>query len=32
MRLPHLTAFDISEIGREVRAVLTEMSGDTARS
>jgi hypothetical protein len=32
MRLPHLTAFDISEIDREVRAVLTEMSGDTARS
>jgi len=26
MRLPHLSAFDISEIDREVRAVLTEMS------
>jgi hypothetical protein len=27
MRLPHLTAFNISEIDREVRAVLTETSG-----
>jgi phage terminase Nu1 subunit (DNA packaging protein) len=27
MMLPHLTAFDISEIDREVRAVLSEMSG-----
>ncbi len=27
MRLPHLSTFDISEIDREVRAVLTEMSG-----
>jgi phage terminase Nu1 subunit (DNA packaging protein) len=27
IRLPHLSAFDISELDREVRDVLTEMSG-----
>jgi phage terminase Nu1 subunit (DNA packaging protein) len=27
MRLPHLSSYDISEIDREVREVLTEMSG-----
>jgi phage terminase Nu1 subunit (DNA packaging protein) len=32
MRLPHLTAFDISELDREVRDVLTEMSGEAALS
>ncbi len=29
-RLPHLTAFDISEIDQEVRAVLTEIGTGTA--
>jgi len=27
-RLPHLSVHDVAEIDREVRAVLTEMSGE----